>query len=106
MTSAYTHLEGGDTPIFRAWLISVPYSPSTAMAKTNCRKRRNKFAAKSGKGREVWMDIIFFYIQILCFRVYTKDRGGARGWARGGEDVGGLLLLEDIRGLEDGDVEF
>ena len=33
---------------------------------------------------------------------YTKGGGGRAG----GEDVGGLLLLEDIRGLEDGDVEF
>ena len=67
MTSAYTHLEGGDTPPLRNLLISVPYSPSTAMAKTNCRKRRNKFAAKSGKGREVWMDIIFFLYSNTLF---------------------------------------
>lgn len=64
------------------------------MAKTNCRKRRNKFATKSGKGREVWMGI--FYMQILCVRVYT-GRGLGRGKERRreeggrGEDVGGAF---------------
>lgn len=80
MTSAYTHLEGGDSPSLRAELISVPYSPSTAMAKTNCRKRRNKFAAKSGKGREVWMDIFFIFIfKYFCVRVYRQRAGGRGG---------------------------
>lgn len=43
--------------------------------------------------------------------VYTgKGPGEEEGWGEGSrgsrEDVGGLLMLEDFRGVEDGDVEF
>lgn len=105
MTSAYTNLEGGDRPTLRSRLISVPYSPSTAMAKMNCRKRRNKFAAKIGKGREVWMDIFFFFYipNTFVFVWYTK---GGRGGARGERTSKGFCCWRILRGLEDGDVGF
>lgn len=70
--------------------MSVPYSPITAMAKTNCRKRSNRFATKNGKGREVWMDIFGF---LPCFSkickyfvsvMYTCNRAEA-GWGEGYE---------------------
>lgn len=51
----------------RAELMSVPYRPSTAMAKTNWRKRRNVVAMKSGKGREDWIAIcVYFFLCMMC----------------------------------------
>lgn len=62
------------------------------MAKMNWRKRRNKFAAKSGKGREVWKGIFLFFIGkdfVVCIGIPGKgQRDGGRG--------GGLCLLEDV----------
>lgn len=54
-------------PALRAELMSVPYRPSTAMAKTNWRKRRNVVAMKSGKGREDWIAIfVYFFLCMMC----------------------------------------
>lgn len=70
----------------------MPYSPSTAMAKMNWRKRRNKFATKSGKGREVWMDI---FAQYLCCIRNRRREGGRRAFVVGGmEELSGCSNVE------------
>ena len=83
------------------------------MAKTNCRKRRNKFATKSGKGKEVWMDIFFFFfvnMQILlcplCIPSKGREKSRSVRWGGGGGgsermSEGFGIIGRMLEGLED-----
>lgn len=88
-------------PALRAELMSVPYRPSTAMAKTNWRKRRNVVAMKSGKGREDWIAIFvyFFVYDVFVVSLYGKANrlGGTSAFVVGKKGgCGSFLRIEKV----------